>query len=75
MLPKKYLPIVAPFLMSILMVFVMTAIITAYNTGIDGDFITRWAGAYLVAWPIAFTFIATVGKRVQRLAARLCCLE
>ncbi|MFC6670160.1 DUF2798 domain-containing protein [Marinobacterium aestuariivivens] len=49
MLPKKYLPIVTPLLMSILMVFVMTAIITGYNSGIDGDFIARWAGAYRVA--------------------------
>ncbi|OPX55393.1 Protein of unknown function [Oceanospirillum multiglobuliferum] len=75
MLPKKYLPFVTPLLMSILMVFVMTGVVTAANTGIEGAFFQRWAHAYMVAWPIAFLFIYFMGKRVQAFAARICSLE
>jgi uncharacterized RDD family membrane protein YckC len=37
-----------------LMAFVMTAIITVVNFGgIPDHFLTRWAGAFAMAWPIA----------------------
>jgi len=72
MLPKRWLPIVGPFIMSVLMVTLMTAIITATNTGIGGDFLARWGDAFVVAWPIAFAFIYLFAKRIQALAALIC---
>ncbi|WP_169720152.1 DUF2798 domain-containing protein [Aliagarivorans taiwanensis] len=32
----------------------------------------RWAQAYLVAWPIAFSFMLLFGKPIHRMAERLC---
>lgn len=72
MLPKRFLPIVAPFLMSVLMVTLMTAVITAANTGIDNGFLARWGKAFTIAWPVAFTFIFLFSKRIAALAQRIC---
>jgi hypothetical protein len=72
MLPKRWLPVFGPFLMSVIMVTLMTAIITAVNTGTGGDFVRRWVDAFLVAWPIAFAFIYFFAKRINGVAAKMC---
>jgi hypothetical protein len=75
MLPKRLLPIIAPLLMSVFMVTLMTAVITAVNTGIDDGFLLRWGGAFIVAWPIAFSFIFLFSKRIYALAQSICSVE
>jgi len=75
MFSKKRLPLVNAINMSILMVFIMTAIITFINTGYDSDFYSRWVNAFLLAWPAAFLIILIMGKRVQKFSASLCTKE
>lgn len=75
MLPKRLLPFIAPFLMSVCMVVLMTAVITLINTGIDQGFFLRWGKAFVIAWPIAFSFIFLFSKRINTLAQRICSLE
>ncbi|MDB1125889.1 DUF2798 domain-containing protein [Vibrio algarum] len=74
MFPKRFLPIVAPLLMSIFMVTLMTAVITLANTGFDEGYFMRWGKAFTIAWPIAFSFIFLFSKRIAALAQRLCSL-
>jgi len=59
--------------MSIVMVFIMTGVITAVNTGIEKGFIERWWHAMIVAWPIAFLIILMISKQVQQTAHKICC--
>jgi hypothetical protein len=42
-------------LMTAVMVFMVTLIVTFINLGLPPDFLMQWAHAYIVAWPIAAT--------------------
>jgi Protein of unknown function (DUF2798) len=53
-LAKKHTPIMFALFMSFLMSVFMSGFITMVNTGVSGDFIGRWAHAWLLAMPCAF---------------------
>ncbi len=40
-------------LMTAVMVFMVTLIVTFINLGLRSDFLLQWAKAYIIAWPIA----------------------
>ncbi|MDO8878695.1 MAG: DUF2798 domain-containing protein [Pseudolabrys sp.] len=40
-------------LMTAVMVFMVTLIVTFLNLGLRSDFLRQWATAYVIAWPIA----------------------
>jgi hypothetical protein len=40
-------------IMTAVMVFTVTLIVTFINLGLRPDFLMRWAEAYIIAWPIA----------------------
>ena len=42
-----------PVLMSGMMAFMMTALVTWLNLGFPGDFMARWLRAFAIAWPCA----------------------
>lgn len=42
-----------PVLMAGIMAFLMTALVTWINLGFPADFLRRWLGAFVVAWPCA----------------------
>lgn len=67
----RYAPLTFAVLMSIYMVTLMTFVITWVNTGLDGDFLSRWWRAFYIAWPIAFVLILLGAPRLQRLVGRL----
>lgn len=75
MLPKRLLPFISPLLMSMFMVSLMTAVVTLVNTGLDHGFLLRWGKAFVIAWPVAFSFIFLFARRINSLAQRICCLE
>jgi hypothetical protein len=43
-----------PALLSGVMAFLMTAVITYLNLGLPPDFIARWLKAFVIAWPLAY---------------------
>lgn len=45
--------IIFPVLMSGVMAFLMTALVTWLNLGLPADFMTRWLQAFAIAWPCA----------------------
>ena len=45
------------WLMSGLMSLLMTGWIGWINAGISADFLARWAHAFVLAWPAAFTIV------------------
>ena len=52
--------------MSAMMVFMVTLVVTYVNLGPSPDFLLRWAKAYFIAWPVA----ATTGFLVFPIARR-----
>lgn len=42
-------------IMSAMMVFMVTLVVTYVNLGLGPDFLWRWAKAYVIAWPVAAT--------------------
>lgn len=59
------------WLMSGLMSLLMTGWIGWINAGISADFLARWAHAFVLAWPAAFTIVLVAGPSVQRLTQLL----
>lgn len=61
--------IIQPVLMASIMCFLMTALITAINLGLQADYLFRWIKAFLIAWPAAIlaAFVAIpIARRVTR---------
>jgi hypothetical protein len=52
--------------MSAMMVFMVTLLVTYLNLGFRSDFVLQWAKAYCIAWPVA----ATTGFLVMPMARR-----
>jgi hypothetical protein len=52
--------------MSSMMVFMVTLVVTYLNLGLRHDFLLQWVKAYFIAWPIA----ATTGFLVMPMARR-----
>jgi hypothetical protein len=40
-------------IMTAVMVFMVTLVVTFLNLGLRADFLMQWAKAYFIAWPIA----------------------
>jgi hypothetical protein len=53
-------------LMTAVMVFMVTLIVTFINLGLPPDFLAQWARAYIVAWPIAATTAFLVMPAARR---------
>ena len=53
--------------MSSMMVFMVTLLVTYLNLGFRHDFLIQWIKAYVVAWPVA----ATTAYLVMPMARRL----
>ena len=45
--------IILALLMSAMMVFMVTLLVSYLNLGWRADFLVQWAKAYLIAWPVA----------------------
>ncbi|WP_430461678.1 DUF2798 domain-containing protein [Thalassolituus sp. LLYu03] len=53
------------------MAALVSAIVTAVNTGLDHGFFGRWMSSYAIAWPVAFVSLLLLKDWVLKLAARL----
>lgn len=64
-----------PIIMSGVMAFLMTALVTLLNLGFPPDFVRRWLTAFAIAWPFAafsaFVAIPIARKLTGRIVALL----
>lgn len=58
-------------LMSSMMVFMVTLLVTFLNLGFRADFLVHWAKAYAVAWPVAATTAFLVMPMARRATDRI----
>jgi Protein of unknown function (DUF2798) len=67
--------LILSLLMSSIMVFMVTLLVTFLNLGAVPDFLLQWAKAYVVAWPLAagtaFTIMPACRRLTDRIVARL----
>jgi hypothetical protein len=42
-----------PVVMTFIIVFLVSAVVTFLNIGVRGDYVAQWLGSFIVAWPIA----------------------
>ena len=58
-------------LMSAMMVFMVTLLVTYLNLGLRADFLFQWGKAYVIAWPVAATTAFLVMPLAQRATQRI----
>jgi hypothetical protein len=68
-LPARYGSIVLPFLLSIVMTFVVSAIATLRALGPSPDFLMTWPVAWGLSWLVAFPTLLLVLPLVRRIMA------
>jgi len=45
--------LVFPVVITAIIVFVVSAVVTYFNIGFRADFVRRWLSAFAVGWPVA----------------------
>lgn len=66
-LPARYAGIVMPFVLSLLMTFVVSAIATLRSLGFTPDFAGIWMSAWGLSWLIAFPTLLLVLPLVRKI--------
>ena len=67
--------LILSFLMSSVMVFMVTLLVTFLNLGLVPDFLLQWGKAYLIAWPVAAGTAFTIMPGARRLTDRIIALS
>jgi hypothetical protein len=55
-----------PVLISAMIVFVVSCVVTFTNIGFRPDFVTRWMSAFLTGWPVAAVLAFFAVPHVRR---------
>jgi uncharacterized protein DUF2798 len=67
--------LILALMMSSVMVFMVTLLVTYLNLGLAPDFLIQWVKAYFIAWPVAagtaFTIMPGCRRLTDRIVARL----
>jgi uncharacterized protein (DUF697 family) len=53
------------------MALLMSGVLTTIFTGISHNFFSRWAHAFIIAWPIAFPSILLIAPVVRKMVEKL----
>ncbi|WP_062114507.1 DUF2798 domain-containing protein [Aureimonas sp. AU40] len=70
-LPPRYGAFVVPFLLSLMMCGVVSAISTARALGLSSELPAQWAKGWGLSWFVAFPTLLVVMPMVRRLAGLL----
>ncbi|MGA0562119.1 DUF2798 domain-containing protein [Ancylobacter sp. VNQ12] len=70
-LPARYAGILMPFVLSVLMTFVVSAIATLRSLGPGPDFLSTWPTAWGLSWLVAFPTLLLVLPLVRRIVGLL----
>ncbi len=70
-LPARYAAIVLPFILSLLMTFVISGVSTLMSLGPTRAFVTTWPAAWALSWAVAFPTLIVLLPLVRRIVARV----
>ena len=68
-LPARYMAIVLPLLLSLLMTFVISGVSTLMSLGPTRAFVATWPAAWALSWFVAFPTLVGVLPLVRRIVA------
>ena len=72
-LPARYASIVMPFILSIMMTFIVSLIATAKTLGIaHPNLASSWMTAWALSWVVAFPVLLAILPLVRRMVAMVC---
>ena len=63
--------LILALVMSSVMVFMVTLLVTFLNLGFPSDFLIQWVKAYFIAWPVAAATAFFVMMPARRLTERI----
>ena len=63
--------LIFPVLITAVIVFVVSAVVTFSNIGFSADFVPRWLKAFFTGWPVAAVVAFFAVPVVQRLTAAI----
>lgn len=69
--PARYAGILMPFILSIIMTMVVSAVATVKNLGMGPHFISDWLSAWAMSWVIAFPTLLMALPITRRLVRLL----
>ena len=70
-LPARYAAIVLPFILSLLMTFVISGVSTLMSLGPTPAFVATWPAAWALSWLVAFPTLVALLPLVRRIVARV----
>jgi len=70
-IPSKYSHLLFSFLLSLIMVTIISGVVILANHGLTPDFLQLWLNGFATAWPIAFPSVLVVAPLVRRIVARM----
>ncbi|MCX5497730.1 DUF2798 domain-containing protein [Kaistia dalseonensis] len=70
-LPARYHAVAFPFILSIFMCGMVSAVSTLRGFGLTPDFLSRWGSAWLLSWFIAFPVLLMILPLVRCLVAAI----
>ena len=70
-LPARFAAVMMPFLLSVLMTCVVSAIATLRSIGLSPLFLATWPSAWLLSWLVAFPTLLATLPLVRRLVGLL----
>jgi hypothetical protein len=71
-LPARYVGLVMPFVLSVLMTFIVSAVSTLKSLGVSPEFFGTWPVAWLLSWLVAFPTLLLVLPLVRRIVTFVC---
>lgn len=71
-LPSRYIALVTPLILSVLMTFIVSFISTIKNLGIGSELPQNWMMAWGISWLVAFPTLLLVLPFVRRIVGWLC---
>jgi hypothetical protein len=60
-----------PIIITAIIVFVVSAVVTFSNIGLRTDFVARWLGAFVTGWPVAAMTAFVAIPHVRRWTAAI----
>ncbi|MHC5233528.1 DUF2798 domain-containing protein [Brucella sp. LJL56] len=72
-LPARYASIVMPFILSIMMTFIVSLIATAKSLGVTHpNLASSWMMAWALSWAVAFPVLLAILPVVRKMVAMVC---
>lgn len=66
--------LILALVMSSVMVFMVTLLVTYLNLGLRSDFLVQWVKAYFIAWPVAAATAYVIMPAARRVTERIVAL-